>query len=157
MALKDKLKRIAEQGHAKDIDWDKIRDAWLKQVGKLYKEIEAWFREYLDEGYVKVSFREIRLSEDHLGTYRIPAMELSFGGPVLVLEPVGRAILGASGRIDLYMSGHRADKIMLLLMSDDRGRPFWELRKRQIRTERCRFERQIFEELIEGWLELYSI
>ena len=157
MSLKDKLRKIAAEGQRTETDWNIIRDIWLKQVEKLYREIENWFGEYFDEGYMRISFREITLSEEHIGLYQINVMELDIGGPLVVMEPVGRNILGTAGRIDLYMSGHRADRIMLLLMSDSKGQPFWELRKRNIRTEKYLFEHGIFEELIEGWLELYSI
>lgn len=106
---------------------------------------------------MKISFRETTLSEEHIGPYQISIMELSIGELVLILEPVGRNIIGTSGRIDVYMSGHRADRVMLLLMIGSNDEPYWELRKRNIRTERYRFGRQIFEELIEGWLDLYTL
>ncbi|MDM8525293.1 hypothetical protein QUF80_18130 [Desulfococcaceae bacterium HSG8] len=149
MSLKEKLIRLTEEHKKSGTDRRKERDFWTEQVYKLYDEIQSWFREYIDEGYVKPEFIKTLLYET--GEYEIDIMELNLNGPVIVLEPMGCNFTGASGGIGLYLSSYKANKVMLLLMRDNNDRPYWELRKS--RKDRMLFNKQVFENLLEDWLD----
>jgi hypothetical protein len=149
MSLKEKLVRLTEEQKKSAADKRTERDFWTEQVYKLYDEIQTWFREYIDEGYVKPDFIKTLLYE--AGEYEIDILELNLNGPVVVLEPMGCNFTGALGGIAVYLSSYKAHKVMLLLMKDDNGNPYWELRKN--RKDRTFFNRQAFENLLEDWLD----
>lgn len=151
MSLKDKLIELAES-KKEDIEAKKAVDFWRSQADKLYSDIKTWFFKYTEDGYIKFdSTKEI--IDEYPSPYEIDKLELDIkGGPEVILEPVGSNIIGAWGRIDVYLSGYIANKVMLLLMKDDNEKAYWELRKSRKEEDRFVFNKEIFEDLLEDWL-----
>jgi len=112
MSLEEKLKRISLKKKRKDaeIDWDEQRDVWIKQVDKLYSDIEEWLKVYIDKEYISLSLYEKSLFEEHIGKYSINVLEIDLGEPLVVFRPIGKNVIGADGRVDAYLSGHLNDK-----------------------------------------------
>ncbi|RLC20650.1 MAG: hypothetical protein DRI57_04325 [Deltaproteobacteria bacterium] len=158
MSLEKKLKKISLSRKKRDseIDWDRRRDTWTEQVGKLYSDIGRWLKTYVDKNYMSLHFYEITLSEEHIGKYDISVLELDLGEPSVVFRPVGRNIIGADGRVDVYMNGHLSDKKMLILREDDREQNSqWELWETTDGKDRRPFDREALERTLDEWLAYY--
>ena len=81
---------------------------WLEAIEKLYHEIRAWLNEAETEGLVKYVEADTAITESTLGTYDAPVLQLSFGGRLVFVRPVGRFVVAANGRIDMSLGPDRA-------------------------------------------------
>jgi hypothetical protein len=58
-------------------------------------------RESIASKAVTVRTFEMEVTEDYIGTYAIPGLELTIGGERVELRPKGALVLGAAGRVDI--------------------------------------------------------
>jgi len=156
MGFKEKLVRLSELDKYRASHLTAVRDTWIREMHRLYKEIENWFSEYLEQGYMSVEYRELQYAEceDFFQDTRI--MELSLGGGVsVILEPTGTNVIGAFGKTDLYLRGHKDKKIFLLLIREEGEdeRFHWEVWKNRKQREQILFDKEIFEKILDEWLE----
>jgi hypothetical protein len=93
------------------IDWQAKKDSWIRSVEGLYKLIEEMLRDSIAAKDVLVSRTDIEVTEDFVGTYSIPALELSVGNERVEFRPKGITVIGAEGRLDIR--GQR-DSVTLL-------------------------------------------
>jgi hypothetical protein len=124
MALKDTLeKRRKELALVQSFDKSAVIDEWQKAVSALMAEIEELLQEYKNEGTLQFEPSNILLTEEALDTYQIPQMSLRAGSAVLMIQPIGRMIIGATGRVDLYRQGRAAkdDRVMILRDGSSNG------------------------------------
>lgn len=82
---------------AKTIDWDTKRETWLTLVNSLVSDIATWAEE---QGW-PVHRDEKQLKEEHLGQYSVPDLVIRLPGGRIIVEVVGRNIIGAEGRVDI--------------------------------------------------------
>jgi len=150
MSLKEKLIKLSEEKKNHDINWDEIREKWIKNTSELYETIKEWFRELIDEGYMKITTREISISESNIGSYNIDRLYIDLSGPVLILNPFARMIIGGKGRIDVYFRGNVSEKVMLILSEEDP--PEWELWKSKDLRNMVPFNKANFENYIEDFI-----
>jgi hypothetical protein len=77
------------------------KSEWLAAVEERLSEAERWAR---GQGWHTRRF-EREIAEDALGRYAAPALDIEIERPQgrIVMEPVGRNVLGATGRIDVYV------------------------------------------------------
>lgn len=73
---------------------------WTAAVGALLHQVEQWVAE--DRKEWKIEFSSADVTEASSGSYTIPVLEIVAPNGRLMLEPVGRDVYGARGRIDLY-------------------------------------------------------
>ena len=133
-----------------------VRDTWIREANRLHEEIENWFHEYLEQGYMSVEYRELQYAECEDFFLGIRIMELNLGGGVsVILEPTGTNVIGAFGKTDLYLRGHKDKKIFLLLIREEEEieRFHWEVWKNRKQREQILFDKKIFEEILDQWLE----
>jgi hypothetical protein len=150
--LELKLKKLAEDSAAQQGRWGEIREEWIAEVTRLFDQVRSWVHEWVQKGYLEVRRSSITLSEEHFGEYDIPRLELIAGPERIVLEPVGRHILGALGRIDLYLGGFRSDGRMVLWLEDAEGARRWEVWKDRYGGPRMPFNRETLERIMAEWL-----
>lgn len=154
MDLKEKLKLLSEKkkNHNELLN---AKVAFMEQVDQLYNRVlDEWFCEYIDEGYIHYEYEQIVLFEEHIGEYKVNQLSLIVEeGPVIIFEPVGINIIGAHGRIDLYISGKKYDKFMLLLLQNENEEYYWELWKSNRKKDQYIFDESLFEKIIDNWLE----
>ena len=156
MGFREKLVKLSEINQHRADQLEAVRRTWVQEVNALYKAItEDWFDEYMKEGYVTVEHRELQYAESEdifLGTYM---MVLNFGGGVsAVLEPIGTNVIGAFGKIELYLRGHKDKYISLLLIREEGiGGFHWEVWKNRKQRDQILFDRKTFEEILDEWLE----
>lgn len=150
--LEEKLKRLAENAVVQQAEWGKIRNEWIAEVDRLFKEVESWLSKWVEKGYLTVRRSSIVLSEEHLGDYDVPQLELFAGREKIVLEPLGRHILGALGRIDLYLAGFKSDARMIVWLEDSDGSRRWEVWRERYGGPRLPFNRETLERIMTEWL-----
>jgi|ERR1700674_107684 len=94
-----------------------LRSEWLAAVEQLYGEMRTWLGEAKADGLADIKDADTTITEERLGTYEVPVLQLFFGGRMVVVRPVGRLILGAKGRVDMSL-GPR--KFILIWEGDGR-------------------------------------
>jgi hypothetical protein len=96
-------------------NWEQKRDEWVVEVERLVSEAETWAQA---EGWL--THREARtLTEELIGSYTVPSLRIHHPAATLLLEPVARYVVGASGRVDLAVFPSY-DKL-LIVRGDDGG------------------------------------
>lgn len=156
MGFKEKLIRLSELENYRAGHLAEVRGMWIRELNSLYKEIENWFGEYLEQGYMSVEYRELQYAEYEEFFKDTRIMELNLGGGVsAILEPTGTNVIGAFGKTDLYLRGHKDKKISLLLIREEgEDEKFhWEVWKNRKQREQIFFGKEIFEKILDEWLE----
>jgi hypothetical protein len=161
LSFRDKLIKLSEKRKEGSTDWGQRKDEWIGAVNRLYDEIEVWFLELFDEGYMDIKLVKITLAEEFIGEYEIDTLELYLGErgsydaveEVVIFEPIGRNVIGASGRIDIYLRGRKSEKVLLLLMRDPNSDNYsWNLAKSK--KDITIFDRGVLEHLIDEWITI---
>ena len=118
MPLRDTLNRLREQGKQEISDRPTLIAEWKSAVDALLMEIRKYLDEYVQDGSLSIKLRRVRFTEDSLGTYEIGAMDIQAGPIFIIVQPVGRFVAGAEGRVDMHRQGRSAEqhRIMLLHM-----------------------------------------
>ena len=81
-------------------DAHEANQEWAAAVGTLLQQVQEWVTE--DRPEWTIEFSNADVTEASSGSYTISVLELSAPNGRLILEPVGRDVFGARGRIDLY-------------------------------------------------------
>jgi hypothetical protein len=132
MPLRDTLRRLGEkQNSDSPFDRERAIQEWREAVVRLYDQIREFLKDFLDEGTITLrGITLVQLSEESLGQYPISMMSLVAGPAVIEIKPVGRMIVGATGRVDLYRQGRGSanERVMVLRTSNPSNKPdTWEL------------------------------
>lgn len=99
-----------------EIDWEAKRDAWVRLVEGLYEFVQEMLRDSIVSKDVIVRTIRVELTEDFIGTYSIPALELSVGRERVEFRPKGVNVIGAAGRVDI-----RGERDTVTLLKDISG------------------------------------
>lgn len=88
---------------------------WTDSVNTLFQQVQQWIMEDRPEWQIELTTADV--TEESLGRYDIPVMEIDTRSGRVILEPIGLDVFGARGRVDLYAwpSHYR---VMLLRSSD---------------------------------------
>ncbi|RVU15335.1 hypothetical protein [Methylobacterium oryzihabitans] len=132
MALLDTLRSVRDRTRAEreaESDRPQIIARWQSDVAALYDEIHGWLLDYERDGYLTVSTQEIHLREEPLGLYTLDAMLIHVDDLAVRLQPAGRYVLGATGRIDMFRQGRSArdERVLLVRQATPEGER-WMLR-----------------------------
>jgi hypothetical protein len=111
-------KNSLEEKPVKPIDWEGIKEEWLKQLNILYSNVSDWLNEYINRGQISINYRDIQMNESAMGYYTAKIMEIHFGGKVVRLIPVARLIIGGNGRVDLEGSN---SKVIRFILTDEKS------------------------------------
>jgi hypothetical protein len=125
------------------------RDAWVRSVSALLDTIETWLKPLAGKGYLRINRRTGAVREEAFGDYNIERLTIEFvDGQIVEVQPVGRYVLGADGRLDLKAGLHTT-------MIVRRGMDKWELAEREGRgkPKTWPLTRETFEELLAGIVE----
>ncbi len=96
-----------------EIDWNKTREDWLRELCDLYSRMERYLKKYTDKDQIRIRRDQVHLSEDHLGTYEAETLTFLIGNEKVVAKPIGTLLIGAWGRVDLV--GARGSLRIVLL------------------------------------------
>ncbi|MFZ0705690.1 MAG: hypothetical protein WAM71_08825 [Candidatus Korobacteraceae bacterium] len=83
------------------VNWTKERDEWLRNLQRLYEEVEAFLAEYVKKNEIRLTYRPVSLHEEYIGSYEARQMLIGVGRSEILLNPVGTFIIGAWGRVDI--------------------------------------------------------
>lgn len=92
-------------------DWDKVKSDWLSKVDKFMKDIHDWLGTKEREGVIEIVHGKTIIAEEHMGSYEAPFLVIRIGTSEVKIAPIGRLIIGATGRIDIISF---ADRIIIL-------------------------------------------
>lgn len=150
--LRKKLQNLHNDSEKIKIDWEYKKKEWIDSVNLLFETIQNnWFIELERDGLLKIETHPISITEEHIGTYSINKMEIVFPTDNIVLEPVGRNIIGGEGRIDFYLKGEFGKGLMLILFREQEVDK-WFLVSKDSRKEKELLSKGSLEETIEQWI-----
>ena len=153
MSLKEKLQQINKTAISKQNDAEKIKNNWISKIENLYSQTKEWFDPYLKEGLFSENKKKKFIHEEDIGHYEVTQLEYEFGKYSLIFEPMGTNIIGAFGRIDVYLTGKKSDKYMLVLLGDDFKSANWFIASFQNKSNKFEFTKSHFEQIIENWID----
>jgi hypothetical protein len=156
MSLKEKLEKINKVSSLENVDIEKVKQEWFDRVNTLYTQTKDWFKSYITDGLFVIVEKDKKINEEHLGSYTIIQLEYEFGEHSLVFEPMGRNILGAWGRIDVYLRGSKSDRYMLILLGEKFDSADWILSSFQDKSIRIPLNKENLEKIIENWIDTNS-
>ncbi len=110
-ALKELVDKKQKEGGKPAIDWDNRRKSYVAAVEALYQKVLNALKDAIDSKAVVQQRRVKTLTEDHIGTYEVDELILQIGNEQVLFSPVGRNIVGASGRVDVV--GDRATAVLI--------------------------------------------
>lgn len=140
----DFLKKKKAENQQEEVNWKNVKSDWQQQLKLFMNHIENWLSSHKSE-MIEVKKKSITIQEDHLGLYDVPSMELTIASEKIEIQPIGRLIIGAKGRIDIISS---YDKYIVLFL-DDRG---WVYRKEANKGKFNDFTKENLEKMIEDLL-----
>ena len=93
---------LSRQQQASSINSGERRRQWIRAVEKLYQQVtEELLAESIAQRLVRVSRSKKEITEQYLGSYRVPELVLDINGETVRFSPKGRNIMGSKGRVDL--------------------------------------------------------
>jgi hypothetical protein len=107
------LLKEKEQKDIPEIDWEAEKNKWLSYLDELYGLFEASLNDYKKSGKIRITYDEISITEENIGTYKAPKMIIEFAGEKITLRPVGTNLIGVKGRVDVTSKSGSA-KIVLV-------------------------------------------
>jgi len=109
----DFISRKTRKTVVPEINWEAEKKEWLAYLDALYNLFEESLDKYVKDKKICISYDEIEITEEKIGTYKAKKMILSFGTERIILKPIGTFLIGAKGRVD--MSGKKGSvKIALV-------------------------------------------
>lgn len=93
---------------------DTVRDAWLRRLDDLVRNIRVWSE---DLGW-STRVIEVQLNDSQLGKYKAPALLMQDDAVRLLLEPIARSAPGVKGVVDLYLMPSYDDVASLYFLDD---------------------------------------
>lgn len=119
MSLKDTLASLQrqEQENARwEEDKPNIISEWQKSVAALITDIRAYLEEYQESNAMHFLENDIELTEEMLGRYRVKQLSITAGPVMIFVQPIGRMIIGAMGRVDIFRQGRIRDEDRIVLL-----------------------------------------
>src|ERR1022692_2693676 len=95
--LTEFLRSRKEQAAKPEINWQARKDNWVRSVEGLYALVRKMLRKSIESKDVSVRTFDLEVTEDYIGTYTIPALELNVGAERVEFRPKGIMVLGAEG------------------------------------------------------------
>lgn len=96
------------------------KSAWNHRIEELYEIIESHLQDYTRDGRITIIPSVMSLTEDLFGKYDTKALTITIGPNTVKLEPKGRFVIGAHGRVD--MTGP-AGTIKIVLVNENLSKP----------------------------------
>ena len=124
MALEDALRKLQEQeNQMMQLENEKpvIIAEWQTDVAALLAKIREYLARHAAAGLVSFINREIQISEEWLGTYKINAMSICSGPATIMIDPVARFVLAFQGAVDMYRSDRPGDRSRITFLRHQTG------------------------------------
>lgn len=102
------------------VDWAARREAWLEFLDQLYQLVQGFLEPYIDAGQVNMTYADVVLTEEQIGTYIARSATLFIGNHQVRLQPVGTNLIAARGRVDMVGT---YGKVKLVLVPQSASAP----------------------------------
>lgn len=102
---------------------------WQAAIHALNEQIRGWLADLEADGSIRFDCYETEIREEALGLYAVEAMKIQVGQVIVQIQPAGRMIIGAQGRVDMFRQGRSAadERVSLLRIQHQDGMT-WKLR-----------------------------
>jgi hypothetical protein len=117
--LVDFLRIRKQQAASPDLDWQAKRDVCIRSVESLYGVVQEMLQGSIASKDVAVRTFDTQVTEDFVGTYSIPVLEMTVGRERVEFRPKGVTVIGASGRVDIR--GERDTATLLTDQAEGNG------------------------------------
>lgn len=91
---------------------EKRIEEFRRRVEDLYQTIDKWIEKYLGNKILTGTI-ETEITEEQLGTYKMPDKWFHIGNSRVIMHPVGTYMIGTPARIDMKCG---AQKVMIVLL-----------------------------------------
>lgn len=91
-------KKVSEQV---SVDWEEKKRVWIAAVEHLYATVQEMLAESIAGNDISVRRVNTQITEDFVGSYAMPILELSIGNERVEFRPKGMNVIGAAGRVDI--------------------------------------------------------
>jgi hypothetical protein len=148
----EKQKSLAEENK-------QLIDEWRSALQSLYYDIRKWLRESDTGGVIKVDEKESDITEEGIGHYKAPRLELRIFGRWIGILPKARKTVGtarppqqgapsrALGRVDLTDEVRR----YILYRTQEDGHDVWLIDN--LRNEQRLLNKEAFEEALMSYFQ----
>ncbi|MGG1655864.1 MULTISPECIES: hypothetical protein [Geobacillus] len=99
--LEQFLKQKKEERERKQLNREELKKQWLREIESFYRQIEPFLTPLQEKGLLSVKRENIKIQEELLGEYTTEKWQLHFPDQIVMIEPVGKEVIGANGRIDM--------------------------------------------------------
>ena len=155
MKLKETLQKLRDNNIDSKVSLEDKKNQWLNSINSLFDKIQNdWFADLQKSKLFTFQTVPRIIIEEQFGSYSINTLEIDYSEGKIILEPVGRNIVGGDGRIDFYLSGEYSKGFMLIL-NHENGKDFWTLIEKQYLSEmpNQRLDQKTMEKIIEKWID----
>jgi hypothetical protein len=111
--LEEFLKRKKADAEQNKIDWKQKKQQWIMEIENFYNQIQGFLTPLQDKELLSFELEEIKKYEEYLGEYTTNKLYINFPDQKVVIESIGKNIIGAMGRID--MTGENGNIKFLLV------------------------------------------
>jgi len=144
--LTEFIRSRKEQAGRSAVDWQAEKDNWIRSVEELYALVMNMLRESIKSRDVALGTSNVEVTEDYIGTYTIPTLELVVGGERVEFRPRGALVFGAKGRVDIR--GGR-DTVTLIKNTDKAGGGWSVILQRMPHFTRVPFDEESLKDALE--------
>lgn len=90
-----------ETDNSTGADAEREKQEWAEKVEELHETVKKHLREYTENKRIEIESHGTALHETPFGAYEAKALTIRIGKKIVELEPKGRFVIGASGRVDM--------------------------------------------------------
>lgn len=118
--LKEFIRKSVEGSNTQNDDSRQSRIAFFKsKVEDLYRLVDKTLLADLhEEDLCQVSYEDDEIIEEGLGKYNINTMKVKMGRLSVELRPYGTEVIGARGRVDMWVNNNEESAMLILVPSD---------------------------------------
>lgn len=119
--IEDLIENKRQEKEVKENDLDEILEEWQASVSSLLDNIENWVPDPDETDDFDIDRSPISVHEEDLGEYEIDELKISIVDDEILIEPKGRFIVGAYGRVDLKSPQNKFEPEIFVLRSERNG------------------------------------
>ena len=118
--LKEYIRKSLEAGNMAEDNSRQARINFFKEkVEDLYRLVnENLLADLRDEDLYRSSYEDEEIVEDGLGKYNTRTMLITMGRLRVELRPYGTEVIGARGRVDMWVNNNDENAMLILVPSD---------------------------------------
>ena len=118
--LKEYIRKSLEAGNAVVDESRQSRINFYKEkVEELYRLVEEkLLADLRSEDFFSTSYEDEEIVEESLGKYNTRSMRIQMGRLIVELRPYGTDVIGARGRVDMWVNDYDESAMIILVPSD---------------------------------------